>query len=466
MKRSSLQGKLTLWFSAALVLMAVLTFIVVFFVSHSVLQKQLRTELIHTVEDNVDEVEFYRSIAQMDQDGDTDHYIRYGVGYLEIDDDFLDQVNGMTTALYHENGSLLYGENPIAAAGMLAFEDGVCRTVRVRGETWYIFDRRLEQNTLRDLWLRGAVPETRADAPLRDIVYVCVWSLLALTLIAIAGGVLIARRALKPLRAMALTAAQISGGDDLKKRMPDGGSDELAQLAGAFNGMMQRLDDAFEAERQFASDASHELRTPMTVIMAQCEDALSGEKTGADYREALSVIHRQGRRMNRMISGMLELVRMERKTDRYAREPFNLSALTKSVCEDMALICEKNIALTTDVEPDISITGDQTLITRLLGNLIGNAYRYGRENGHIIVTLHRAGSAIELTVSDDGIGIAPDQQKKIFRRLYQGASERSGDGAGLGLAMARQIARLHGGELTVVSEEGKGSAFTARFPMQ
>ena len=292
MKRSSLQWKLTLWFSAALVLMAVLTFIVVFFVSHSVLQKQLRTELIHTVEDNVDEVEFYRSIAQMNQDGDTDHYIRYGVGYLEIDDDFLDQVNGMTTALYHENGSLLYGENPIAAAGMLAFEDGVCRTVRVRGETWYIFDRRLEQNTLRDLWLRGAVPETRADAPLRDIVYVCVWSLLALTLIAIAGGVLIARRALKPLRAMALTAAQISGGDDLKKRMPDGGSDELAQLAGAFNGMMQRLDDAFEAERQFASDASHELRTPMAVIMAQCEDALSGEKTGADYREALFVIHR------------------------------------------------------------------------------------------------------------------------------------------------------------------------------
>ena len=74
--------------------------------------------------------------------------------------------------------------------------------------------------------------------------------------------------------------------------MPDGGSDELAQLAGAFNGMMQRLDDAFEAERQFASDASHELRTPMAVIMAQCEDALSGEKTGADYREALFVIHR------------------------------------------------------------------------------------------------------------------------------------------------------------------------------
>ena len=132
----------------------------------------------------------------------------------------------------------------------------------------------------------------------------------------------------------------------------------------------------------------------------------------------------------------------------------------------MALIRDKNIELSTRIEPDIFIAGDQTLVTRLLGNLIGNAYRYGRENGHIVVSLRRAGSAAELTVADDGIGIAPDQREKIFRRLYQGASDRSGDGVGLGLAMARQIARLHGGELTVESEEGKGSAFTARFPIQ
>ena len=288
----------------------------------------------------------------------------------------------------------------------------------------------------------------------------------AVTLLSGILAYFVSGRALKPLRSFASQVEQVQLNNLADMRIDEDAISEFRQLSRSFNQMLERLNNAFAAQRQFTGNAAHELRTPMAVIMAQCEDALSGEKTGADYREALSVIHRQGRRMNRMISGMLELVRMERKTDRYAREPFNLSALTESVCEDMALICEKNIALTTDVEPDISITGDQTLITRLLGNLIGNAYRYGRENGHIIVTLHRAGSAIELTVSDDGIGIAPDQQKKIFRRLYQGASERSGDGAGLGLAMARQIARLHGGELTVVSEEGKGSAFTARFPMQ
>lgn len=239
-----------------------------------------------------------------------------------------------------------------------------------------------------------------------------------------------------PIREMSLAAAQISGGDDLKKRMPVNESgDELAQLATAFNDMMQRLDESFEAEKQFTSDASHELRTPMTVIMAQCDEALESEKTAAEYRDAIRVIRRQGKRMSRMITGMLELVRMERKTDLYPKARFDLSELAQSVCEDMAMIREKEISLSWKIEPDIAMIGDRTLLTRLLSNLIGNAYRYGVENGHIEVSLRKNGDCIELTVADDGIGIPPEQQEKIFRRLYQGASDRSGDGAGLGLSM-------------------------------
>lgn len=463
-KARSLQRRLTLWFSVALILMALIAFVTVFIVSHSVLQKLLRDELIHTVEDNLDEVEFYRSVAQMDLDGDTDHFIRYGVGFLEIDDDYLDQVNGIFTALYHENGELLYGENPISELS-LPLENGVCRTVRSGGEMYYVFDRQLEQSPIRDLWLRGIVAESQGDAPLRSIVHICLWTLGAFALIAITGGVWMARRALRPIREMSVTAAQISGGDDLKKRMPVNPSgDELAQLATAFNGMMQRLDEAFEAEKQFSSDASHELRTPMAVIMAQCDEALESEKTADEYRDAIQVIRRQGRRMNRMITGMLELVRMERRTDLYPKAPLDFSELVQSVCEDMALIREKNIDLACDVEPGITMAGDRTLLTRLLSNLIGNAYRYGVENGHIQVTLRKSGEFVELTVADDGIGIPPALQEKIFHRLYQGAADRSGDGVGLGLSMARQIARMYSGDLTVQSEPGKGSAFTARFP--
>ena len=464
MKRAKLQWKLTCWFSAALLLMALLTFVIVFFVSHSVLQKNLKDELIHTVEDNLDEVEFYRSVSQMHIDGDTDQYIHYGVGYLEIDDDFLDQVNGICTGLYRENGELLYGENPITEVEIPAFADGVCHTVRQGGEVYYLFDRQLEQSPIRELWLRGVVAESQGDAPLRRIVRICLWCLGAMVLFAIGGGVAITRRALRPIRDLSQAAAQISGGDDLKKRIPAAGNDELSQLAGAFNGMIQRLDEAFEAERQFASDASHELRTPMAVILAQCDEAMDADLSPEEYRQALRVIHRQGRRMNRMIAGMLECMRMERKSDLYAREDVDLSELTESLCQDLALIGEKGIQVTWQVADGIHFTGDRTLLSRMIANLVGNAYRYGRENGHTQVTLSREGEHILLSVADDGIGIAPDQQEKIFRRLYQGASHRNGEGVGLGLSMARQIARMYGGEITVKSAPGAGSTFTVRLP--
>ena len=144
MKQRSLQRQLTLWFSAALLLMAGLAFVLVFSVSHSVLQKLLRDELVHTVEDNLDEVEFSRTLQQLDIDGDADQYIRYGVGYLEIDDDFLDSVNGVYTALLREGGELLYGENPISGFEPKELVDGALRVIRVRGEKYYVFDRRLE----------------------------------------------------------------------------------------------------------------------------------------------------------------------------------------------------------------------------------------------------------------------------------------------------------------------------------
>lgn len=466
MKRTSLQWKLTCWFSAALLLMALLTFVIVFFVSHSVMQKNLKDELVYTVEDNLDEIEFYRSVSQMHIDGDTDHYIRYGVGYLEIDDDFLDQVNGICTGLYRENGELLYGENPITEVEIPAFADGVCHTVRQNGEIYYLYDRQLEQSPIRELWLRGVVAESQGDAPLRRIVRICLWCLGAVALIAIGGGLSIARRALRPIRTMSQAAAQISVGDDLKKRIPAAGGDELAQLAGAFNGMIQRLDEAFEAERQFASDASHELRTPMAVILAQCDEAMSAQRTPEEYQQALRVIRRQGRRMNRMITGMLECMRMERKSDLYARENVDLSQLVRSLCEDLALIGERGIQLTWEIDGGISMTGDRGLLSRLVANLVGNAYRYGRENGHIRVTLGQEAGQIVLAVSDDGVGIAPEQQEKIFNRLYQGAAHRNGEGVGLGLSMARQIARMYGGDISVNSVLGEGSTFTVRLPMR
>ncbi len=466
MRKLSLRVKLTLWFSAALALMAALTFLTVFSVSKSVLQKMVRDGLIRTVEDNVDEIEYYASLAQLDRDGDTDHYIRYRNGYLEIDDDFLDQVNGVFTALYQEEGELLYGENPIAeATANIPYQDRTWQKVSVNGVAYYLFDRKLESASLDGLWLRGVVSEKECEAPLSSIVY---WSMILmpiLVLIAVAGGNIIAGRTLRPIRHMSETAAQINGGRDLKRRIPVGdGADELSRLAISFNQMLDRLEEAFEAEKQFSSDVSHELRTPLSVIMAQCDYILEEERSPEEYRNALTVIRRQGGRMTRLLGDMLELLRMEYRTDGYARETLDMSELVESVAEDMALIQERGISLTFEADAGIRLTANRSLMTRLLTNLIGNAYRYGKENGHISVRLRKNGETIVLSVADDGIGIAPELHEKIFQRFYQAEPSRAGVGSGLGLSMVRQITIMHGGSITVDSVPGRGSVFTVLLP--
>src|SRR5699024_2061270 len=283
-------------------------------------------------------------------------------------------------------------------------------------------------------------------------------------LVAIIGGYLITKRMLKPIQNLSDAAAQIGQGSDLKKRIDIGeGKDELHRLADQFNKMFGRLDNAFQAERQFTSDASHELRTPMSVILAQCEMSLEHEQSPEEYQDALNVIERQGKKMAKLINDMLDFTRLELKSDRYTTEPLDLTKLVSSVCEDMALIRENNITLTCETQENVTLLGNAQLFARLLTNLISNAYRYGKENGHIFVTLKTEQDKILLTVEDDGIGIAKDDLEKIFRRFYQADNSRTGAGTGLGLSMFRQIAKFHGGEVFAESELGVGSKFTCVF---
>lgn len=230
--------------------------------------------------------------------------------------------------------------------------------------------------------------------------------------------------------------------------------------------MFQRLDQAFETEQQFTSDASHELRTPMSVILAQCELSLSDPETSVSSRTAFLTIQRQGKRMSRLINDMLDYTRLEMRPDRYPKQNVDLSALTTSLCDDMALIRQQGIQLTADIQPEINIYGNPQLLSRLVTNLISNAYRYGKENGHILVRLHSNDTgaserrSLSLSVEDDGIGISKEEQKHIFQRFYQVDPSRSGAGTGLGLSMVQQIAEFHNGTVTVKSAPGDGSIFT------
>ncbi len=289
-----------------------------------------------------------------------------------------------------------------------------------------------------------------------------------LVLLAALGGWIMATKALDPIREIDASAREISGGEDLSRRVDVGrGQDEIHKLAETINGMLDRLERSFQAERQFTSDASHELRTPTAVILAECELAEKTAEEREDFLQSLSVIERQGRKMSALISTLLAYTRREQGTEKLQIERMNLSELTEAICQEQPRVNRQDITLETNIQPDIFVRADSGLIMSLIQNLVTNAYKYGRAGGHIWVTLTAEDGAAYLSVKDDGIGISRENQDKIWNRFYQAdpARENQDGSLGLGLSMAQQIARLHGGRIDLSSQEGKGSEFVFCMPL-
>ena len=449
-----------------LIFLVTLSYVLVISVSNSVLLKNLRNDLIMTVEDNVDEVEYYDSLQGVIDDNDNDYYFAYEDGYVEIDDDFIGVMNGIYSVIYDESGVQIYGTDPTnKKTDGEAFSDKGLKTVYVGGKRYYIYDRRLANRGVENMWIRGIVSHEKADEPISDVARRSMIALIVLVILGVGGGYIIAMKSLKPIKDIEEVARDISQSGDLKKRIKLGkGNDELHSLADTFDTMFDRLENSFESEKQFTNDVSHELRTPMAVIMAQCDYALSEEMTQEEYKESIELIRRQGGKMSKMITEMLEFSRIERRSEKYPVEELDFSELVENLCDDLALLKTKNIKLECEIETGIRVKGNHMLLTRLVNNLVSNAYRYGVENGKITVTLLSNSKNAMLSVKDDGIGIAKDEQEKIFRRFYQSDPSHSSGGTGLGLSMVKEIALFHNGSVCVKSEPGQGSEFLVRIP--
>lgn len=339
------------------------------------------------------------------------------------------------------------------------------RTVSAGGEAYLVYDRLITFGRHEDVWVRGVVLEGGSGISSSAVYGATLIALPILIALAAVGGYLIAGRSLKPIKRISETAEEIGSSGDLSKRIDmDSGGGELHQLAGTFNRMFDRLESNFEAERSFTSDASHELRTPVSTILAQCEYAFENASGEQELYEAIGAIQKQGYRMSRLIESLLQFTRIEQQTETLSLETVDLSELVLSVCREQKESGEKNISLSEYVQAGIGMKADRALIARLLVNLIRNAYRYGRENGSIRVTLKDSPDEITLSVADNGIGIAPEEIPKIWNRFYRVDKSRGASGgAGLGLAMVRQITALHGGRIYVDSRPGQGSVFTVIF---
>ncbi|HIR03025.1 MAG: HAMP domain-containing sensor histidine kinase [Acutalibacteraceae bacterium] len=444
----SIKSKITIWFTAMMLLLCTVVFAFIAIFSSATAAQDSRRLLMETVQTNMDELD-------------------YDDGKLEIDDDFTFFNNGVYIQLFDENGVLISGYAPYDVLYSQPFTDSTTRQASTNGGSYLIYDRRVTLDDSKTVWIRGVVSSENGLAGLSTVTKAALIALPLLVILASAGGYLLARRSLNPIRKMNKTAEEIGRSGDLSKRIEiNANGDELHQLAETFNRMFARLQTNFEAERQFTSDASHELRTPVSIILAQCEYAFENASGKEELYEAIGAIQKQGYRMSHFISSLLAFTRLEQGTEAPAMEKVHLSELVSSVCAEQKTIAEKNISLLTQITPNIIMAADPALFTRMLNNLIQNAYRYGVENGHIWVSLLQEANTVVLTVADDGIGIEAEEIPKIWNRFYRSdkARSRSGNaGLGLGLAMVKQIARLHKGEISVESAPGKGSTFTVRF---
>jgi heavy metal sensor kinase len=289
---------------------------------------------------------------------------------------------------------------------------------------------------------------------------------LAVALAAV-GGAMVARRALRPVDAMSLTARRITA-EDLTQRIPlRGPGDELDRLAETLNAMLARLEDAFAEVRRFAADAAHELRTPLTVLRGEIEVALRGERSPDEYRRVLQSSLEEVKRLTHLAEDLLLLSRFS-VTVSSARQRVELEPLVMDVLDvGTQLAHRRGVSVTSVSLTPAAVVGDAAALRRALLNLIDNAVKYTGAGGRVEVSLISDGRMASIVVRDTGSGIAPGDVERIFQPFVRLDPAREGPegGAGLGLAIAHSIVVAHGGELTVQSTPGSGSTFTIRLPI-
>lgn len=299
------------------------------------------------------------------------------------------------------------------------------------------------------------------------------WVIPIAIILASLGGYFLARKSLAPVMAMSSQAGRI-GAENLHERLPiQNAKDELGRLAASFNELLERVDQSFERQRRFMSDASHELRTPAAILRGESEVALSRtERSAEEYRESLAVLHAEAQRLTQIVEDLFTLTRADAGQYPLSPKDFYLDELVAD-CTHAArsLALAKQITLTCEVPEELPIRGDEALLRRMILNLLDNAIKYTPAGGRVNVSCERSGDEYALNVTDSGSGIPEELHQRVFERFFRAdkartRSEKDGGGAGLGLSIARWIAEAHHGRLVLARSDSSGSTFTALLPAQ
>ena len=442
MKNLSVKWKITIWYTVIMALVSAVVLAVMTSVSAGFLDRDLKMRAEKATEMLAREVEKNPHIP--------------GFRYFD---------QGVQMALLDKNFKIIGGQSPFGISDNLTCEEGNIRIETYHGKSFYVTDRKIQGETT--YWVKGIVPVSDGADSMRSVTKSNALLILVMIILASGGGYVLLGRILAPVEKIRKTAEEISKSSDLSRRLSlPAGNDELHRLADSFDQMLDKLEDTLEREKQFSSDASHELRTPVAAILSSCEFMERYAKTEEDFKETAGGIKLEAERMSKLISQLLMISRMEQNTLKKKFERFDFGELLQFVCEEQQEIHTEPITLKTDIADKVFVRGDRELLIRLAVNLISNAYTYGKSR--IFVSLKQEKEQAVLTVSDDGIGISEENLPKIWERFYQVNPSRTHEqgNMGLGLSMVRWIAAFHGGEIRVKSRLGEGTEFRFLISMQ
>jgi signal transduction histidine kinase len=280
-------------------------------------------------------------------------------------------------------------------------------------------------------------------------------------------GWVIAGRVLRPIGRITSVARDIQATDMSRRIELPGPDDELKQLADTFDAMLARLDAAFDAQRQFTADASHELRNPLAIIRTNVDVALADPNPDPDeLRQTIVVVKRASDRMARLVDDLLALARRQEPT--LEHEPVDLGAAVAEASDDFVVpAAARSIVLDRAIAPGVTVTGDRDALKRAVANLLENAVRLAPQGSRIRLATGSEGDRAWIAVADEGPGISPEDQPHVFDRFWRAdrARARADGGTGLGLAIVRQIVESHGGQIRLQSKVGVGSSFVIWLPV-
>ncbi len=457
MKRyTSIQTRVALWYAAFIILFMASVTVFVYYVTDNIVMDSARKDLTDAVDQAVD-------------------YIGLSNNQITISPSINYDANGAAIAIFDEKKRNISGLLPDDFPENTKFKDDEIRTIETEDRSYYLYDRLVESEVAGNVWIRGIISAELSELSpdFLRMTNSIIFLLPLVLLIAILGGIFITHRAFIPLRQITDTAVKISESGDLTQRIGYGDStskDEVIRAAGVFDDMLDKLERAFDDEKRFTNDASHELRTPTAVIMAQSEFALNYPDDKEEVISSLETILKESKKMDSLVSQLLILARADHGTLKLTKERTDISLLAEESCEMQRRFArKKNIVIATDCDEGVYMDVDPLFFSKIYDNLISNAIKYGNENGHIFVSVKqnldgtRSGKGIVITVKDDGIGISRESLPHIFDRFFRERGAYAKDSIGLGLPIVSWIVTEHEGNISCISAKGKGTKFIITF---